>query len=78
MNCPFDNVIAGVVCSISNLCIYDHIIPISAICDKLGITQSTINDQVKTKIFEKYKIGGFVGLIKSSGILVKLLRKWEL
>lgn len=71
-----ENIIAGIVCSISDVCMYDHKIPVSAICKKLGITQSTVNDRVEKKIFNYFKIGGFAGFVKSAWILRKFLVKW--
>ncbi len=71
-----DNIIVGLVCSISNLCIYDHKIPVTAICNKLDIAQGTINTQMKNKIFTYLKIKGFTGLVKSAGLLLKVLEKW--
>ena len=70
-----DNIIAGLVCSISNLCIYEHKIPVTASCNKLDIAQGTINTQMKNKIFSYFKIKGFSGLVKSAGLLLKVLEK---
>ncbi len=71
-----DNIIAGVVCSISNLSIYDHKIPISAICDKLSIKSGTVNNKVKEKIVKFFKIKGFISLVKSADLIRKFLAKW--
>lgn len=71
-----DNVIAGLVSSISILCLHEHNkIPISSICNLLNIKMSTIQCQVKKKIFERYKVPGFISLIKSSNLLKKIIAK---
>ena len=68
-----DAVVAGLVCSITALCSYRHKIKVSKICKWLGIKMSTIQAQVKKIIFEKFVISGFVSLVKSSGLLKKIM-----
>ncbi|MFX0001728.1 MAG: hypothetical protein ACFE88_16580 [Candidatus Hermodarchaeota archaeon] len=70
-----DNVVAGLVSSISILCSYKEKVSVSSICNRLGIRMSTIQAQVKKKIFEKFKVHGFISLIRSSDILVKIMEK---
>ncbi len=70
-----DNVIAGVISSISVLCSCRDKVSISSICNRLGIRMSTVQSQVKKRIFEKFKADGFISLIKSSDILVQLMKK---
>ncbi|MFX1377909.1 MAG: hypothetical protein ACFFA4_02350 [Promethearchaeota archaeon] len=70
-----DNALAGLVSSISLLCLKHNDVSVSAICNRLGIRMSTIQSQVKKKIFERYKIDGFISLIKSSDLLVKVIQK---
>jgi len=70
-----DNVVAGLVSSISMLCSYKGKVSISAICTHLGIMMSTVQAQVKKKIFERFRVKGFISLIKSSDILVKIMEK---
>ncbi len=70
-----DDVIAGLVASISVLCGFKEKISVSSICDKLGIKMSTIQSQVKKRIFERFQISGFVSLVKSSEILKKIIEK---
>ena len=36
---------------------------------------STVQAQVKKKIFEKFQVAGFVSLIKSSDVLVRVMKK---
>lgn len=69
-----DNVIAGLVSSISVLCSLDfkNKVKVSSICDFLDIRMSTIQAQVKKNIFERFKVEGFVSLVKSSGLLAKI------
>lgn len=73
-----DNVIAGLVCSISLLSLKKRDIRVSAICNHLGIRMSTIQSQVKQKIFKRFKVEGFQSLIKSSDLLREILKKLKL
>ncbi len=73
-----DSVIAGLVCSITVLCSYRNLITVNQICEWLGIKMSTIQAQVKKKIFEKFSISGFVSLVKSSCALKKIMLKLKL
>ncbi len=70
-----DDVIAGLACSISALCSYREEVTVNAICMRLGIKMSTIQTQVKKRIFERFRISGFVSLVKSSDILKMVMGK---
>jgi hypothetical protein len=70
-----DNVVAGLVSSITALCSCKEKVSISAICNRIGIRMSTVQAQVKKKIFEKLQVEGFVSLIKSSDVLVRVMKK---
>ena len=70
-----DDVIAGLVCSISALCSYRENVTVNAICTRLGIKMSTIQAQVKRKIFERFKVSGFVSLVKSSNVLKTIMSR---
>ncbi|MFW9829353.1 MAG: DC1 domain-containing protein [Promethearchaeota archaeon] len=70
-----DNVIAGVVTSISALCLPDKLISVSEICRKLNIRMSTIHKQVERKIFERFRVPGFVSLVKSAELLKEVMLK---
>ena len=70
-----DNAVAGLISSISVLCSCKELVSVSSICNRLGIRMSTVQAQVKKKIFQKFKVEGFVSLIKSSGLLVKIIKK---
>jgi len=50
-----DDVIAGLCASITLLCSYKDVIRVSSICDLLDIKMSTIQFQVKKRIFERFK-----------------------
>ena len=73
-----DNVIAGVVASISILCSYKEKVTINSLCNMLGIKMSTIHFQIKKRIFERYNNPEFVSLVKSSEILKKIIKKFDL
>ena len=70
-----DNAVAGLVSSISLLCSGNVDVSVSAICNRLGIRMSTVQAQVKKKVFDRFKVEGFVSLIKSSDLLVKIMQK---
>ncbi|MHA1437367.1 MAG: hypothetical protein ACTSPD_07290 [Promethearchaeota archaeon] len=73
-----DDVIAGLISSITVLCSFKEKVNINAICKRLGIRMSTIHSQVRKKIFERFKISGFISLVKSSDLLEKLMNKMGL
>ena len=70
-----DNALAGLVCSISLLCSHNEGIMVSAICERLDIRMSTVQAQVKKKIIQKLRIKGFISLVKSSDLLMKIMEK---
>jgi transcription initiation factor TFIIIB Brf1 subunit/transcription initiation factor TFIIB len=70
-----DDALAGLVCSISLLCSHNGEITVSALCNRLGIRMSTIQAQVKKKIFDKFRVEGFISLIKSADLLVHVMEK---
>ena len=73
--CTKDDVIAGLVASITALCFYKDKMSVNAICNKIGIKMSTIQSQVKKNIFNTFKITGFVSLVRSSEVLKETLIK---
>lgn len=73
-----DNVVAGLISSIAVLCGYKDKVSVSAICNRLGIRMSTVQTQVNKKIFEKFHVEGFVSLIKSSNLLVRVMKKLKI
>ena len=73
-----DNVIAGVVASISILCCFKEKVTINSLCNMLGIKMSTIHFQIKKRIFERFNNSEFVSLVKSSEILKKIIKKLDL
>ena len=74
-----DDVIAGLIASISILCSFkDKNVSVSSICKKLGIKMSTIQSQVKKRIFDEFKISGFTTLIKSTDLLKNVMEKMGL
>ena len=70
-----DDVIAGLVTSITALCDYKDDVKVSSICDLLNIKMSTIQFQVKKRIFERFKVPGFISLVRSSDLLKGFIRK---
>ena len=73
-----DDVIAGLVTSVAALCTCKEQVTVSSICTKLGIKMSTIQSQVKKRIFEQFKINGFTTLVKSSELLKQVIKKMNL
>jgi len=78
IKCTKDDVVAGLVSSISILCSYRDKVNVNSLCKRLGIKMSTIQSQVKRRIFERLRIGGFVSLVKSSDLLKKIISRMGL
>ena len=78
IKCTKDDVIAGLVASISILCSFNNQVNVNSVCKRLGIKMSTIQSQVKKRIIDKLNIRGFVSLVKSSDLLRKILFKMDL
>jgi len=70
-----DEVIAGVTTSISALCSYKDEVSVHALCKKLGIRMSTIQFQVRERIFEQLKVDGFESLVRSRDLLRMIIEK---
>jgi len=70
-----DNALAGLVSAISLLCNKIEGVSVSAICTRLGVRMSTIQAQVKKKIIKRFRVEGFISLIKSSDILRRIMDK---
>jgi len=70
-----DDVIAGLVTSISVLCMYRKELTVNAICKLLNIRMSTIQSQVEKRLFKRFKVSGFKSLVKSADLLKKLMQK---
>ena len=68
-----DLAITGLVSSISILCSDQKNITVNALCKHLGIRMSTIQSQVKKRIFNRFKVDGFISLIKSSDVLKRIM-----
>ncbi|MDX1798702.1 MAG: hypothetical protein R3255_08640 [Candidatus Lokiarchaeia archaeon] len=73
-----DDALAGLVSSISLLCSQNEEVTVSALCNRLGIRMSTVQAQVKKKIINKFRIEGFISLIKSADLLVQIMDKMGL
>ncbi|MHA2390600.1 MAG: hypothetical protein ACXAEX_01420, partial [Promethearchaeota archaeon] len=70
-----DNVVTGLCTSITALCNYKNDVKINAICELLGIKMSTIQFQVKKRIFERFKLQGFSTLVRSAELLKGFIKK---
>ena len=70
-----DDVIVGLVTSITLLCSQSEGVSVSALCEKLGIKMSTIHRQVERRVIERFRVPGFRSLVKSAGLLKKVMTK---
>ncbi|MFX1490520.1 MAG: hypothetical protein ACFFBI_15320 [Promethearchaeota archaeon] len=70
-----DDVIAGLCASITALCKYKEDITVCSICNVLNIKMSTIQFQVKNRIFETFKVPGFTSLVRSSDLLKGFMKR---
>ncbi len=70
-----DDIIVGLVCSITLLCTRNATCRVSNLCDILGIEMSAIQKQVEKRVFDRYRVAGFRSLVKSAGLLKKIMAK---
>ncbi len=70
-----DDVIVGLVTSITLLCSQNKEVSVCALCEKLGIKMSTIHRQVERKVIQRFRVPGFKSLVKSADILKKVMHK---
>ena len=70
-----DDVVVGVVTSISALCLPESPVTVSKICKKLNIRMSTIHKQVENKIFDRLRVPGFKSLVRSADLLKEVMSK---
>ncbi len=70
-----DDVIVGLVCSITLLCTRDNTCRVSNLCEMLGVKMSAIQKQVERRVFERFRESGFRSLVKSAGLLKKIMTK---
>ena len=70
-----DDVIVGLVTSITLLCSQSEGVSVSALCERLGIKMSTIHRQVERRVIERFRVPGFRSLVKSAGLLKKVMAK---
>ncbi len=70
-----DDVIVGLVTSITLLCSQSEGVSVSALCERLGIKMSTIHRQVERRVIERFRVPGFRSLLKSAGLLKKVMIK---
>jgi len=75
IKCTTDDVIAGLISSISVLCNYRNRITISSICSALNIQMSTIQSQVKRKIIKRFNVPEFESLVKSADLVKTIIYK---
>ena len=70
-----DDVIAGVATSIAALCSYKDKVSVNTLCNTIGIRMSTVQFQVRERIFRQLRVGGFISLVRSSDLLIKIMEK---
>jgi len=70
-----DDVIVGLVTSITLLCSQSEGLSVSALCERLGVKMSTIHRQVERRVIERFRVPGFRSLVKSAGLLKKVMIK---
>jgi len=70
-----DDVIVGLVTSLTLLCSQSEGVSVSALCERLGIKMSTIHRQVERRVIERFRVPGFRSLVKSAGLLKKVMTK---
>lgn len=71
LNTTTDDVIAGTISTLSLLSVKDDTIRINKVCEKIGISQSSIIYQIKNKLFKTLRISGFKNLTNSKDLIQK-------
>ncbi len=75
INSAPDNVVAGLVSSLSVLTAFRNTITVNKICTKLNISRKSVKYQVKKIFIDRYKISGFQTLVKSADLLKNMFIK---
>jgi hypothetical protein len=70
-----DDVIVGLVSSITLLCSERQDLKVCNICKHLNIKMSTIQTQVKKRIFKHFHVTNYISLIRSRTILKRIIIK---
>ena len=70
-----DDVIIGLVTSITLLCSQRSSVSISALCNRLDVKMSTIHRQVEKRVMQRFKVSGFKSLVKSADLLKSIMTK---
>ena len=70
-----DDVIIGLVTSITLLCSQQGDVSISALGNRLDVKMSTIHRQVEKRVMQRFKVSGFKSLVKSADLLKKVMNK---
>ena len=70
-----DDVIIGLVTSITLLCSQQDNVSISALCNRLDVKMSTIHRQVEKRVIQRFKVPGFKSLVKSADLLKKVMSR---
>ena len=70
-----DDVVVGLVTSITLLCSQKKKVSVCAICERLGIKMSTIHRQVERRVIERFKVPGYKSLVKSADLLKKVMNR---
>jgi len=70
-----DDVIIGLVTSITLLCSQQSNVSISALCNRLDVKMSTIHRQVEKRVMQRFKVSGFKSLVKSADLLKQIMTK---
>ncbi len=68
-----EEVIAGVVCILTMMIMDIDDLPYVKVCRKIGIEMSSVQYQVKNKIFRTLHIPGFISLKRSCNIIKKVI-----
>lgn len=70
-----DDAVCGLVSSIALICLEEKDVTVNTICNYLGIRMSTVQAQVKKKLFDRFRVKGFESLIRSSDLLKTIIQK---
>lgn len=68
-----EQILAGLACSLTILCVNGYTVRVSHICEKLNINMSNISKKFKDKIVRFYRLENYKGFVKSADLIKRLL-----
>ena len=68
-----EQILAGLACSLTVLCVSGYKVRVNNICEKLNISMSNISKKFKDKIVKVFKLEDYKSLVKSAQLIKRFL-----